>query len=244
MRLAQLVADRRVTDVIPYGIGSMLTTPSGRDALARWIGDLHRLGARVVVPIAGSSRLHGLRALIDQHPTLWLDGLVTEYEYWNRADRAPAFDELMALVAAMRAHAAVWQRGGHPVSIGAYLGYPTAREAARIAAVVDAVYLDYTVRDPAVAWGHVRTGGGPLPRRLGWFACAGVEVWPIFYAAGEVHMGTALRTRGVGAAEARFLADMAQDHRPCPYRVAGFAYFTIEALSEGQAWQTRRADRY
>jgi hypothetical protein len=60
---------------------------------------------------------------------------------------------------------------------------------------------------------------------------------PIFHAAGEVDMGPALRTAGVAAAEARFVADMTAAPAPCPSRITGFAYFTLEALRDPRAWQ-------
>jgi hypothetical protein len=78
----------------------------------------------------------------------------------------------------------------------------------------------------------VHARGGPLRDRFGWFARRGVAVWPIFYARGEVSMGEALRAHGLAAAEARFHADLAADPELSAFRVAGFAYFTLEALPD------------
>jgi len=231
-RLDRLVRERRVTDVIPYGMGPLLATDGGRATLAAWIDEVHRGGGRVVAPVAGADRLDGLVRLRADHASAALDGLITEHEFWNRPDRAAALDELLALLAAMRRVAPALGPGGRGIPIGAYLGYPTAAEAAELAAAVDFVFLDYSVRSPAGAWRHVHARGGALRRRFGWFAAAGVAVWPIFYAAGEVDMRRALVAGGVGEAERRFQADLAGDAEQAGRRVAGFAYFTVEALPE------------
>jgi hypothetical protein len=176
--------------------------------------------------------VRALARLVEEHPRVWFDGLVTEHEYWNRVDRAAALDELLALLATMRAQAAAWTVDGRSPAIGAYLGYPTAAEARRLAAAVDFVFLDYSVRTPARAWHHVHGRGGPLRERFAWFARAGVDVWPIFYAAGEVDMQPALRAEGLAGAEARFREDLAADAELGERRVTGFVYFTVEALPD------------
>lgn len=230
--LSDLVAAGRVADVVPYGAGPLLATVEGRVTLAGWIDELHRRGGHVIVPIAGAERLAELDRLIAEHPVIWIDGLVSEYEFWNRADRAVALDELLGLLQAMRARGARWPQPIAPLRVGAYLGYPTAAEATRLAAALDFVFLDYTVAAPELAWGHVHATGGPLRDRFAWFASVGVEVWPIFYATGEVDMRAALRSRGTSAAEARFRADLAADPDYSGLAVAGFAYFTVEAMPD------------
>lgn len=232
-RVVRLVRERQMTDVIPYGMGTLLASAEGRAVLAAWIDEVHAAGGRVVAPVAGADRVRALAVLVDEHPAVWFDGLVTEREYWNRVDRAAAFDELIALLATMRAQAAAWAVGGRSsLAVGAYLGYPTAAEAQRLAAAVDFVFLDYSVRSPARAWDHVHGRGGPLRERFAWFARSGVAVWPIFYAAGEVDMQPALRAEGVARAEARFHEDLAADAELGDRRVAGFVYFTVEALPD------------
>ena len=230
-RLDQLLDRRQVTDVIPYGLGPLLETVAGRTAAAAWIDELHRHGARVSVPVAGHDRLRALDAMLAEHPTTVLDGMVTENEFWNRADRVIAFEEMIALVADMRIQAALWSRHGHAIPVGAYVGYPTAVEASRLAAAVDFVFLDYTVGSPERAWSHVHPTG-PLRQRFAWFAVSGVEMWPIFYTAGEVDMSASLRAQGTSAAEARFRGDLAADHDLGKYPVAGFVYFTIESMPD------------
>jgi len=235
--LDRLVGGRWVSDVIPYGVAQLLATPAGADTLAGWIDGLHRAGARVIVPIGGTDRLHALASWLATHPATWIDGLVTEFEYWNQADRAGALEDMLALVRAMRAQALDWQPRGHPVLVAAYLGYPTAAEAIQIAAAVDAVFLNYSVRAPAAAWSYDHGGEDASPQRFAWFACAGRDIWPIFYAAGEVDMAAALTASGLTAAEHQFRADMAAAPQPCAYRITGFAYFTLEALRAPAAWR-------
>lgn len=229
-RLVYAVAQQRVTDVIPYKMAAMLYRPETRTALARWIDELHRRGIRVIAPIAGRDRMDALAVLTREHPATWFDGMVTEFEFWNRIDRRAALEEMLDLLVAMRARAAHAARAGHPVRVGAYLGYPTVDEARRLASAVDFVYLNYSVTSPALAWSHVRRDGGPLRSRFGWFSRAGVEVWPIFYATGEVDMAATLRASGIDAAEARFRQDLAADSELGDQHVTGFVYFTLDAM--------------
>ncbi|MBL9016002.1 MAG: hypothetical protein JNL83_17575 [Myxococcales bacterium] len=231
-RLNAWIVRRRITDVIPYGLGPVLGTVADRARTAAWIDELHRHGARVIAPIAGHDRLRAVDQMLAENPRTWLDGLVTELEFWNRPDRAIAFEELVALIADMRIQAALWLHGGKAMPVGAYLGYPTQTEAVRVAAAIDFAYLDYSVRSPAGAWAHVHATGGPLRQRFAWLAAAGVELWPIFYATGEVDMATALRGRGTSAAEAQFRADLAADPELGKSGVTGFVYFTFEAMPE------------
>ncbi|MEO7092433.1 MAG: hypothetical protein ABI175_04225 [Polyangiales bacterium] len=231
-RLDRLLDQRSVTEVIPYNLGPMLATIAQREGLALWIDELHRHGARVIVPVAGHDRLRALATLFAEHPATWIDGMVTEVEFWNRSDRAIAFEELIALVADMRISATVWQHGGKKMPIGVYLGYPDQAESARLAAAIDFAYADYSVDAPARAWSWVHAKGGPLRQRFAWLASAGVDVWPIFYAAGEVDMVAALRADGTGAAEARFRADLVADPDFGRLVTAGFVYFTFEAMPD------------
>ena len=231
-RLDRLLDQRAVTDVIPYNLGPLLATIPQREGLALWIDELHRHGARVIVPVAGHDRLRALATMLAEHPRTWIDGMVTEVEFWNRPDRTIAFEELIALVADMRISAALWQHGGRALPIGVYLGYPDATESVRLAAAIDFAYVDYSVDAPARAWTWVHAKGGPLRQRYGRLASAGVDVWPIFYAAGEVDMLAALRADGTGAAEARFSADLAADPDFSRLAPTGFVYFTFEAMPD------------
>jgi len=202
-QLERLVRAQRITTVVPYALGPLVVAPTTRASLEAWIDEVHRDGGRVVLPIAGVDRL---AALADS--TLWIDGLVSELEFWNKPERP--LGDLLALLAAMRG----WNNHGHPFEVGAYLGSPSANEAARLAKAVDFVFLDYSIRSPDLAWQP------RLRERFGWFA--GVAVWPIFYATGEVDMKDALRAEGLAQAEQRFRAE-------APNQVAGFVYFTFEA---------------
>ncbi|HEX2687756.1 MAG TPA: hypothetical protein VHN14_14115 [Kofleriaceae bacterium] len=230
-RLGHLVATQHVTEVIPYNMAALLDSPAMRAALAAWIDEQHRRGVGVIAPIAGHDRLAALAVLTHEHPATWLDGMVTEYEFWNRTDRRAALDDLLDLLVAMRSQARHAARRGHPSRVGAYLGYPTVAEARRLAAVVDFVYLNYSVTRPELAWSHVRRDGGSLRSRFAWFSRQGVEVWPIFYATGEVDMAATLRTSGLDAAEARFRNDLAHDPELGDQHVQGFVYFTLEAMA-------------
>ena len=231
-RLDRLLDQKSVTEVIPYNLGPLLATIPQREGLALWIDELHRHGARVIVPIAGHDRLRALATMLSEHPATWIDGMITEVEFWNRPDRAIAFEELIALVADMRISATLWQHGGKAMPIGVYLGYPDQSESARLAAAIDFAYVDYSVDAPARAWSWVRGTTDSLRQRFGWLANAGVEMWPIFYAAGEVDMLAALRADGTGAAEARFRADLAADPELGRLAAAGFVYFTFEAMPD------------
>jgi hypothetical protein len=231
-RLRHVVARQRVTDVIPYKMAAMLDSPAKRAALATWIDELHRRGIRVIAPIAGRDRIDALAVLRSEHPATWFDGMVTEFEFWNRTDRRAALDEMIDLLATMRSRAEQAGRAGHPARVGAYLGYPTVDEARRLAPVVDFVYLDYSVTSPELAWSHVRRDSGPLRSRFGWFSRSGVAVWPIFYATGEVDMAATLRASGLEAAEARFRNDLAADPELGDQHVTGFVYFTLDAMPD------------
>jgi len=230
-RLYRLLDQKSVTEVIPYNLGPLLATAAQREGAAQWIDELHRHGARVIVPIAAAQRVKALDLLFAEHPDTWIDGMVTELEYWNRPDRAAALEEHMLLLATMRTTAATWGHDGDTMPIGAYLGYPTEAEAARLAAAIDFAFVDYSVNDPARAWGWKR-GKDSLRRRFGWLANAGVEVWPIFYANGEVDMLAALKARGTGVAEAEFRSDQAADPDYGSLAPAGFIYFTFEAMPD------------
>ncbi len=197
-----------------------------------WVNELHRCGARVILPIAGADRLTALDGLVAEYPEIWFDGLITEHEFWNRPDRAAAFSELIALIAGLRIRSKVWTTQGRTISIGVYLGYPTAAEASTLAGVVDFVFLDYSVRAPELAWNHVHATGGSLRERFAWFSAAGLEIWPIFYATGEVDMRPSLASRGTTAAERALLGDLAADRELAASSIAGFSYFTFEAMPD------------
>jgi hypothetical protein len=127
---------RHVAVVITYALGRLLATAESRTTLAAWIDGLHAHGVRVMAPIAGAKRLAELQTLISEHSSTWFDGLVTEFEFWNRKDdRAAAFAELVALVASMRASEPAWTHG-HAGKVGVYLGRPTADEAHQLASTI------------------------------------------------------------------------------------------------------------
>lgn len=232
VRLDRLLDQKAVTEVIPYNLGPLLATAVQREGVALWFDELHRHGARVIIPIAARGRLADLGTMLAEHPATWIDGMVTELEFWNRPDRAVAFDELLALLAEMRSFAQEHKHGARAMPVGVYLGYPHEAESARLAAAIDFAYVDYSVDSPARAWSWVHAKGGPLRQRYGWLAAAGVDVWPIFYAAGEVDMAASLRADGTGAAEARFRADLAADPDFSKLAPAGFVYFTFEAMPD------------
>jgi len=235
--LAERLAARQLTAVAPYHLAPLLVDADGRTRLAGWIDEVHRAGGQVIVPIGGADRIGPLTQVIAEHPGTWIDGAVTEDEYWNRADRAAALTELLDLLDALGV-AGPALAPGRGLRIGAYLGYPTAAEAAELAARLDFVFLDYSVATPRDAWVHVHAKGGPLRDRYGWFAQAGVEVTPIFYATGEVDMAASLEAFGLNGVEARFEADLAADPAYGQFAVTGFAYFTLEALPPA-AWVSR-----
>jgi hypothetical protein len=227
-RLDRLLDRQAITDVIPYNLAPWLDTIDHRSLAAAWIDDLHHHGARVIIPIAGHDRLRSFDILLAEHPHTWVDGMVSELEYWNRpdAERAAAFDELTSLVSDMRLQAVRWQHGpGGDLPVGVYLGSPTLPEAVELASSIDFAFLDYSVRTPVGAWSRGRD-------RFAWFAEAGVHAWPIFYATGEVDMRPTLAAAGPRAAEQQFESDLAGDPEYGALEVGGFVYFTFEAMPE------------
>lgn len=235
--LIERLARRQLRGVTPYQLSPLLVDVAGRRRLAAWIDEVHRAGGEVIVPVAGIDRVTALRQVIAENPTTWLDGAVTEFEYWNRPDREVARAEFRALLEAIAA-AGPALAPGRALRVGAYLGYPTADEAAELAPYLDFVHLDYSVASPRDAWAHVHAKGGALRDRFAWFAEAGVEVWPIFYAVGEVDMAPALTELGLAGVEARFQNDLGADPDYHQLAVTGFAYFTLEALPDA-AWPLR-----
>jgi len=235
--LVDRLAHRQLRGVAPYQLSPLLVDAEGRTRLAAWIDEVHRAGGQVIVPVAGIDRVGALAQVVAEHPGTWIDGAVTEFEYWNQTDRAGALAELLRLLDALAARGPELAPG-RGLRIGAYLGYPTAAEAAELAARLDFVHLDYSVASPRDAWPHVHAKGGPLRDRYAWFAEAGVEVWPIFYATGEVDMAAALGALGLGGVEARFAADLAADPAYGQLAATGFAYFTLEAVPPA-AWESR-----
>jgi hypothetical protein len=213
-----------LTDVIVYGLGPMLAT--SRPNLARSINTLRARGLRVLAPIANIERLRAIIAF-SKETGVRFDGLVTEHEFWNRPDRPVAFAEIEALLVAMRREVFAWGTNG--ARVGAYIGYPTDAETARLVMLVDFVFANYSVKDPELAYRHIH-GGVPLRERFASFIKARVTVWPIFYANGEVDMRSALATRGAAAAEATFRAAHSADPELRDYPIAGFVYFTLESL--------------
>jgi len=228
--------------IVFYGLGTVFATPALETRLAALIVELRAAGVTAIgAPIAAASRVDEVLAYDRRHPEARFDLLVTELEYWNRCDRPATeaasvvrdcFAPMDELLAAMRAAAAAEAARGAPVRVGAYLGYPTAAEARRIAARADHVLLNYAVTTPSRPHVHVHPRGGPSRQRLRWLADAGLEVWPIFYARGEVDMAGWLARHGLAAAEAAFRDDVAADPDLADVRIGGFQYFPYEALRE------------
>jgi hypothetical protein len=225
-RLYAQLESRAVCDIVPYGLGPLLETAAGRTILAALLDDLHAHGARVIAPIASIRRLASFDDLFREHPAVFVDGVITESEYWNASDRTAAFDTFTALLAEMRGRTSTWNN--RALQVGAYLGYPTATEAAAIATQVDFVYLNYAVSSPDHAWTKTFATRGSLRARYAAFTQ--VERWPIFYATGEVDMRASLKTRGLAAAERTFTSAVAADPELSRYAPTGFAYFTFETM--------------
>lgn len=228
-RLTAAITARTYTEVIPYKLGALLGSVTSRAALAGWIAEIQDAGGAVTAPIAGRDRLDAIAKLVAEQ-TVHLDGLVTELEFWNRDDRTEAFAEMLALLDAMRAHTTDWAAPQKPLTISAYLGYPTTDEAAQLAGRVDRVLLNYSVRSPVEPWSEQSRRMVSLRRRFAMFAQLRVAIWPIFYANGEVDMGAALRSAGVVATEDAFREGLAGHPDLAGTPLPGFAYFTYEAM--------------
>jgi hypothetical protein len=237
--LVQFARDHAIERIVFYRLGDVLATPALEDRLAAAIQTLRAAGVTTIgAPIAGAQRLDTLAEYDERHPDARFDLLVTELEYWNRCggrarDVDPeevraCFAPMEALLDAMRAAADASTARGAPVRVAAYLGDPTAGEVRRIAARVDHVLLQYAVRSPVDA--HARDS---LRRRLASLAAAGVEVWPILYARGEVDMSAWLATNDLDATEAAFRADLAATPDLANVTIGGFQYFTYDALRGG-----------
>ena len=89
--LVDRLAHRQLRGVAPYQLSPLLVDAGGRTRLAAWIDEVHRAGGQVIVPVAGIDRVGALARVVAEHPGTWIDGAVTEVEYWNQTDRA---DEL------------------------------------------------------------------------------------------------------------------------------------------------------
>ncbi len=228
-RLTAAIAAHTYTEVIPYKLGALLGSVTSRAALAGWIEEIQDAGGAVTVPIAGTDRIDAVAKLVAEQ-SIHLDGLVTELEFWNRDDRTVAFAEMLALLDAMRAHTVDWGSPRKPLVISAYLGYPSAAEAAQLAARVDRVLLNYSVRSPADPWSSKTRRMLVLRRRFEMFAGLDVAIWPIFYSTGEVDMRATLRAKGTVAVEAAFRDGLATQPDLAKTAVPGFAYFTLEAM--------------
>lgn len=228
-RLTAAIAAHTYTEVIPYKLGALLGSVTSRAALAGWIEEIQGAGGAVTAPIAGRDRIDAIAKLVAEQ-AVHLDGLVTELEFWNRDDRTVAFAEMLALLDAMRAHTTDWAAPRKPLTISAYLGYPSAGEAAQLAGRVDRVLLNYSVRSPAEAWSSGSRRMVSLRRRFETFARLGVAIWPIFYSTGEVDMRATLRAKGTAASEAAFRDGLATQPDLASTAIPGFAYFTFEAM--------------
>jgi hypothetical protein len=229
--------------VVLYGLAPLLRDEAGAHALGALVQSLHAAGARTVgAPIANVRRLAEVLHAGEVDAAARLDELVTEDEYWNRCarsavqagdtERADCFAPFVDLVGQLREAAARAAAGGRRVRVGAYLGYPTPAEVRRLGGLLDFVLLDYPVRSPELGWEHVHGKGGPLRDRFRWCAGAGLEIWPILYARGEVSIGPWLRSHGLAAAEDAFIGAATRDQAFTLSRshLIGFQYFADDAL--------------
>lgn len=175
----ELAAANGIGELTLYGLGAALRAEP--EALAGFLAAARARGVDAVAPVSGLDRVADLAAFERAHANAPFAGWVTEHEYWNvpPEERAASFEVLQEMLTAMR--------GAKPGGwIGCYLGYPTAEEAAWIAAHVDRVYLSVAVADPrdALDWGE---GLRSHRARHGYFA-GRVPIWPIVYARGDAHM--------------------------------------------------------
>jgi hypothetical protein len=239
-----LVRAHRIDHLVLYGLGPVLQgeEAAGLSHLIRRVREEAAVRS-VAAPVTGEERLRMLLAYGQAHPEGAFDAVVTELEYWNRCqersgalegaqtERADCFPAFLSLLKQMRVAAETEHARGRSLRVGAYLGYPNAAEVREIAAQVDYVLLNYHVRTPEAAWGHVRTDTGPLRDRFRAFLDAGVQVWPIFYARGEVDMSPWLNEHGLRAAEDVFLTQMeAELGAASRHSLGGFQYFADDVL--------------
>lgn len=229
-------ADRLHIDrVVFYGLGEILGDPAQETRLAEMVAALQRRGVTSIgAPIAARSRIVEVLAYSRSHPKARIDVLISELEYWRDcpADPAPddatlrpCFEPMDGLLDEMRKAATDELTAGRPMSVGVYVGYPSPGEAKRIAEVADFVVANYNVRTPDRAHeGHRRRN------RLAALVAAKLEVWPILYARGDVHMRPWLDAYGLDAAEAAFRATLDDPALPSP-RLGGYQYFAFEAMA-------------
>ncbi|MBX3273484.1 MAG: hypothetical protein KF729_24685 [Sandaracinaceae bacterium] len=205
-----------VSELTLYGLGRALGAEPA--ALAAFVAEARARGLAVAAPIAGLDRVEALARYEAAHPEGRFDGWSTELEYWNAPpnERPHHFEQLQALLTAMRAA----KRDGW---IACYLGYPSAEEAAWIAAHVDRVYLSFAVPDPARAleWGE---GLRSHRARHGYFD-GRVPIWPIVYTRGDAHLRPWLAQRSIAALEEALA-------RALGGRMAGVAYFDHGSLRD------------
>jgi len=203
--LVSLITREGFTHVSLYGLEPALQKGADVRAITSMLSALRASGVREVwIPVAGERRVERLATFVREHPALVFDGLVTEFEYWNRCDsrsgeevRPDCFPAFRSLVASMRALASTraWK-------VGAYLGLPTRDEATWIAANVDFVLLDF----PGVDVTRAAQGSGNRAearrKRLSWFSS--VPRWPILYARGELPFSASTMRRGLPSIERAF----------------------------------------
>lgn len=232
-QLRAFLRDCRMTHTTLYGLGPVLADESLRARLARFIDGLRAAGVEVGAPVAGSDRLEALRRFSRDFPDARFSTLVTEYEYWNAPahERADRFAALFGLLAEMRAYADELTTADRSVRVGVYLGYPTRDEVQRLAGLVDFAYVNYPVAHPKRAWRYGRRDVGSMRDRLAWLVDAGIEVWPLLYARGEVHMGGWLADRDLADAERVLLADQSRDVDLAPASLGGFYWFAYPAAT-------------
>ena len=208
--------ERGVSELTLYGLGPVLGAEP--TAVTAFVADAHAREIAVVAPVAGLDRVEALARYEAEHPEGRFDGWSTELEYWNAppSERPRHFEQLQALLTAMRAAKGDgW--------IACYLGYPSAEEAAWIAAYVDRVYLSFAVPDPARAleWGE----GVRSHRARHAYFDGRVPIWPIVYTRGDAHLAPWLAQRSVGALEGALARSLGG-------RLAGVAYFDHGSLRE------------
>jgi len=246
-RLVGLVQSGGFTHVTLYGLGAFFRPGADVGALRALVAELRSKGVRSIsAPVGGVDRVRALEALAMRRDGVSFDAWVTEDEWWNGCAardldvltldvRRGCFSAFSGLVAVMRAAAMRLGAEGHVVRLGAYLGYPTKGEAAWLSERLDFVFLDQPGAHPESAARASAPRAAYRLERFRWFAEAGVTVWPIFYARGEVPMQPFLDHNGVVETERVFFDSLDADTvlGPIAGAIEGVQYFADDGFAVG-----------
>lgn len=235
-------------EIALYGLHPILTNDAGYTTR---VARLHRFISRAkntfgLTSVKGIGCLNTdfdeIAAYNDAAPAdARMDGLVSEYEYWN--DTAASIDTFTTLLGHMRAIA-----DRQALSVDAYMGWlgtseTKAVEAQKIAALADIVYLHAYRADPYATYGYIAD-------RLTHFAQAqpGLRIRPIFSAewrplsiCSQTHqtgvdnmcfMGKWYETNPIRRAENLFMdfRHALADQLPAPVTIDGYQYFAYSYL--------------